>query len=88
MLTTRRGIRQRTMGLAVDHEPTAPAHSLTTIRLENNRITVIFDDLIVEPVEQFQQAPLRLGIFDNVVLKMSFGVRAVLTPNIQFHLHR
>jgi len=76
------------MRLAIDDKPTAPAHSLTTIRLENDRITVILDDLIIEPVKQLQQAPLGLGVLDNVVLKISLGVGTVLTPDVQFHPHR
>ena len=88
MLTAGRGVRHRAVRLAIHQEATAATHTLTTIGLEDNGLAALFDNLIVEAVEQLQHAHLGLCVVDDVMLETTLGARTCLAPDIQCDLHR
>jgi len=73
---------------AVDQEAAGPAHPLPAVRLEDHRLPAVLNDLVVEAVEQLQQAHLRGGVLDDVLLEGPGRPRAVLPPDLQLDSHR
>jgi hypothetical protein len=87
MELTGRGLLERPMRLAIDHDAAGSADPLPAIMREGNGIVTLLGESLIDYIEHLEERHVGAHTFSRVGDDLSFGVRSGLSPDVQCETH-